>query len=421
MRKIIVLLWVVLLPITSILAQSNEEKQEVYDELKEWAVVKLTIAYMEDLHSWTENSEGIDSKEYETYKTFINNYKNFKVEEKINLEDIGKKLLNGDWKNTKTKVFDNYKLYVLDSITKFNYYQIPPYGYNENISKNSFNKTINVLNEEFIKQTYDNQVVNDNLVNDDLNEDYTEDVKHDLTLNTIPSLETKSSSIFSIVLKIIIGILFLLSLFRNYKIYSKNKDLKISLKRKTKEYDELFMTYSSRDNNHEKISYLNQQLENSNSVIKTLKSINETLQERIIKLEGNSKVSEKPSSILSSEPITTEIDLEVPKQHFNNIIYLTSPFQNSTFANEDASKEKTNDSIYQVEFNKQTLGGSLSIIEDSDLARALNSPDSYLETACIFDNEYFNNARGIKVLEKGEIKLEGEDWKVIKKVRIKFI
>ena len=44
-----------------------------------------------------------------------------------------------------------------------------------------------------------------------------------------------------------------------------------------------------------------------------------------------------------------------------------------------------------------------------------------LETACIFDNEYFNNARGIKVLEKGEIKLEGEDWKVTKKVRIKFI
>ena len=92
-----------------------------------------------------------------------------------------------------------------------------------------------------------------------------------------------------------------------------------------------------------------------------------------------------------------------------------------TFANEDASKEKTLDSLYLVEFDKQMQTGELSVIADADLSRALNSPDSYLETACAYDNEYFNNARTIQVTEKGEIKLDGEDWTVTKKVRIKFI
>ena len=51
----------------------------------------------------------------------------------------------------------------------------------------------------------------------------------------------------------------------------------------------------------------------------------------------------------------------------------------------------------------------------------LNSDYSYLETACMYDNEYNHNARSVKLVEPGEIRLSGEDWIVTKKVRIKFI
>ena len=121
------------------------------------------------------------------------------------------------------------------------------------------------------------------------------------------------------------------------------------------------------------------------------------------------------------EIISEITELEVSKKHSTEIIYLSSPFQNLTFANEDASKEKTLDSLYLVEFDEQMQTGELSVMVDADLSRALNSPDSYLETACTYDNEYFNNARAIQVTEKGEIKLDGDDWNVTKKVKIKFI
>ena len=123
-----------------------------------------------------------------------------------------------------------------------------------------------------------------------------------------------------------------------------------------------------------------------------------------------------PSVVAIPEIISETTELEVSKQHLTEIIYLSSPFQNLTFADEDASKEKTLDSLYLVEFDKQTQIGELSVIMDANFSKALNSPDFYLETACTYDNVYFNNARAVQVTEKGEIKLDGNDWNVTKKV-----
>jgi len=55
------------------------------------------------------------------------------------------------------------------------------------------------------------------------------------------------------------------------------------------------------------------------------------------------------------------------------------------------------------------------------LSRALNSPNLYLETVCDYENQYNTLSKGIKVINKGEVSLEGEDWVVKKKIKIKFI
>ena len=59
--------------------------------------------------------------------------------------------------------------------------------------------------------------------------------------------------------------------------------------------------------------------------------------------------------------------------------------------------------------------------EDADLSRALNSPDHYLEKACVYENAFNINATSIEVIEEGEVKLDNQDWLVISKVKIKFI
>jgi hypothetical protein len=180
---------------------------------------------------------------------------------------------------------------------------------------------------------------------------------------------------------------------------------------------------------HSKTNSLNPDRFNLNSELINLRVENRELKinieyfkKEIEKLKANSiSVIEHPNSDIISDTTSKSIKLNVPEQKTSNLIYLSSPFQNLTFANEDASKDKTLNTLYQVEFNEQMQTGDLSVLVDSDLSKALNSPDSYLETACTYDNEYSNNARAIKVIENGEIKLEGEDWIVTKKVRIKFI
>ena len=64
---------------------------------------------------------------------------------------------------------------------------------------------------------------------------------------------------------------------------------------------------------------------------------------------------------------------------------------------------------------------NITLIETADLSRALNSPNTFLETVCDYENPYNPLAKGIKVMSDGEVCLEGQDWVVKKKIRIKFI
>ena len=190
--------------------------------------------------------------------------------------------------------------------------------------------------------------------------------------------------------------------------------------------DKIRIQNNSKGTSNGEITTLKQQLRRKEQELISKNNEIDNLKGEINQLEKAHSISKNYSSNPSSSEkipkiISETTDLEVSNQHSTEIIYLSLPFQNLTFANEEASKEKNSDSLYLVEFDKQMQTGELSVIMDADFSRALNSPDSYLERACTYDNVYFNDARAVQVTEKGEIKLDGNDWNVTKKVRIKFI
>jgi hypothetical protein len=412
MRKLIVLLWVFLLSITSTIAQSSDENEEVYDQLKEWAVAKLTIAYMEDLYLFTPDEKGDrgSEREYKTYKKLHTDYTIFK--EDINLDSISELLKKGAWSGASKDQFLKYKNELLNSgYNNFRNIIYVPSGTYEGlpIKKSNREKAIDLIIDYFISLSQKNEETTITEVGDNATE---ESKNNETPIQTTPTT-TKNETLFSLVLKIFIGFLLVISFFFNYKLNEK-------IKRIRKERDR---SKSSRKKNLYILTQTQQELFSKNNEIENLKG-------RLVKIEDPDRISDNYSSNSPSneripeilpEIISEIIELEVSKQHLTEIIYLSSPFQNLTFANEDASKEKTLNSLYLVEFDKHMQTGELSVMVDADLSRALNSPDSYLETACTYDNEYFNNARAIQVTEKGEIKLDGDDWNVTKKVKIKFI
>lgn len=403
MKNIFVLLWVVFLSITPLLAQSEADKQEAYDQLNEWVVVKLTLAFMEDLYSFTPEEKGVNgnNKEYSTYKQLYDDYSAFK--EGIDLDEISEVLKNGNWKSANRVEFFNYRNELIRSSTHsdFSFIKYKPINTLGFLNREkALNEIIDKF-EEILKTKKPVEKITK------IKEKETT-VPSDTVQTTQPRNNSANNSsylsfILLGVLLICIGVMFYLF-------------------RKVKNLNETILKFKEITSKQPKRNIFDSEF---NDLILEKKSLITTIQfqkEEIESLRNTNNIFIPSESSTKEDEIITPpntFDLEVPNN--NNLIYLSSPFQNLTFANEDASKDKTLNSLYFVEFNEQNQTGELSILTDSNLSKALNSPDIYLETACIYDNEYSNNAKAIVLVEKGEIKLDCKDWIVTKKVRIKFI
>jgi hypothetical protein len=404
------MLLVALLPVTSSFAQTHQDSIDTYNELNEWAVVKLTIAYIEDLRGFSKTNNP-DSKEYRTYLKLIENYPDNSID--VNLDTVGSILTNGDWSKVKAQVFDKYRKDLVDSIDNYNFDSVDLFykGLKSNIKSQNILKEIQKKYSESLSPHEISEVNNDLKVKTAQKSD---------TISDYRNKQKNSRGTGNNTFIYIIGGVLLLSIVINLILILKNKDLgknkkrlENKLKTKREENDKLKFELQKCFGGNRRSP------EGSSSELQKLKIENNKLKGELSELK---KVDYKKTPKKSDESISTTVEFDTPSQdHVNKIIYLTSPFQDSTFADEDSSDVKTQNTIYQVDFDAQTNLGILSLIQDADYSKALNSPDSYLETACIYDNEYTHNATSVKVTEKGKIRLEGEDWKVIKKVRIKFI
>ena len=396
MNKIILLLCVVLLSMTSVRAQTSPEKKEVYEQLSDWAVVKLTIAYMEDLYLFKSEEKGEtgSNKEYLTYKILYDKYSSF-IED-INLDTISEILINGDWIGTEGKQFSNYKKQ-LDNSNDYTNFEKEKFSFP--FSENSA-PTTNISRLKAWKDIVEksNELINKNSPEDD-SEIVSPLSPANKKINKDERIKISWLAFLSYGLLIITLIIIIILLFL------KKEKLNKELKKSKDNYDYSLKEWQIKIKELERKEI---ELKKDND------DLNNELKEKAINQDENlpKPIHDEPSKI---------IELDVREHKKTSLIYLSSPFEDLKFAKEVSSEDKKSNSLYIAELNGQTQTGELSVIVDADLSRALNSQDSYLKTACSYDNEYFNNAKGIQVTGKGEIKLDGQDWIVTKKVSIKFI
>ncbi|EMQ95351.1 hypothetical protein D778_02653 [Xanthomarina gelatinilytica] len=218
----------------------------------------------------------------------------------------------------------------------------------------------------------------------------------------------------NLIIYIIVG----LSLLFNIVVLLSKKN-----RRKGNKYDKPEVNYEDWYNKEKnKNSQLNNEIRNLKNKIFSLEN------KRVSNYEEkkDSQVEGKMQSSLSSPTIEQQYEDEKPKTFDLEItkpqtIYLPSPFENNRFSIEDVSNEQMPTSLYQIILDASNTTGKLLIIENADFTRALNSPDHYLEKACIYENAFSPNANGINIVEPGRVKLENQDWLIIQKIKIKFI
>lgn len=222
-------------------------------------------------------------------------------------------------------------------------------------------------------------------------------------------------------IKALLVLSFILNVFLAIKILRNKNYYKSVIRRKDNSNERKLKDLSDRYDNleitHKKCVEERDYLRNYNYNSQKFKIDNEEIVEIPMITQ---KVLEKVENSFVEDEKSKTINLEISKKS-NVILYLPVPFKERRFAKEDASESKKSTSLYIVEVSEEKNEGIISLVESADLSRALNSPNIYLETVCDYENVYSPEAKGIKVVEKGKVVLEGQDWVVKKKIKIKFI
>jgi seryl-tRNA synthetase len=386
--------------------QSKQDSIDSYEKVNKWAVVKLTIAYMEDLKGWPKKNNGSNkNQEEDTYDKLKTRYDLYS--EDVNLKEINNLLLKG-WSKTRDRVFKKYRKELADSMNANNFKNIRFVP--EKVAKNKRSEAIATINEKYIsllpKQENKNTVVKQ------------ENISPNTVSNTGAIRNSNKSNLVNITIYLLLALAVLLILYLAYELTkAKNKINGIKKNRRNQ-------TSESIDNNkafNNKINSLHKEIDSLKSKIKLLEETNSDLMNQLNSNKNNLEIQETKKSMEDIKSIS--IDLTTPKvqQTITKRIYFPSPFENDRFANEEASETEKPISLYVAEIDKNTHRGRISLIETADLSRALNSPNTFLEMVCNYENAYSSSAKEIKVIEEGKVALVGEDWIVNPKIRIKFI
>lgn len=401
MRKILILIVLGCFSCHNIHSQTtHQDSVETYNKINKWAVVKLTTAYMEDLKGWSPHSDDNEyskssQSEVKTYKKLVSDFENYTTE--IDFEKVAKMLTEG-WGKTRDSVFKKYKKELVDSINPNSYHfqsiQFVPEKTSTTINRkkviSEINKKYNSLLPKLEKKS---EIVTEKAISTQSE------------LNTTTTADNNKLSFLNIMVYLVLVISVLLNIFFIYKNKLKNK----KIEPKKGDFQDFY------ESENKGLKNKNKRLENEVSELKNKLS---NYKECTIKNTEEKLISNVIEDI-KSQPI----EMNIPKvvQTSTKLIYFPSPFENNRFANEDVSETEKTSSLYVAEIDKKTNQGDISLIETADFSRALNSPNIYLEKACNYENAYYSSAKGIKVIEDGKLVLEGEDWIVTTKIRIKFI
>jgi hypothetical protein len=425
MKRKITLVILVFLCINDNYSQNKKESQDslAYNKIKNWAVAKLTIAYIEDYKGWGDNTPNLKTKneldEWDSYKKIKNKYS--KYSNNVNLDTLNNEL-SIVWSKTRDNVFNKYKLELIDSKVRFHFNNIvfvPKMSKMDEIPKRPKKRkeAIQLINEE-----YEKFIITYNTTTKNVNENSSNNIQGRNPRGL--SKPQEFSTLFIVLLSFSFFIIIIIIL--KYKLKSSKKTLL-----KTKNGKKYWKDQNEVLKNE--IASLNRKIETiTNKDLRVIKSFQTTkvvdqlrnvnisrpiVQSRKYEIQNDIK-NKDTEPIEEEKAITFNLDIQKPK---STLMYLPAPFQDNRFASEDASEVKKPTSLYQAEVVEDSNEVFFTLLQTIDLSRALNSPNIYLETACEYENTYTTNAKFIEVIEKGIMRLEGEDWVVKSKIKIKFI
>lgn len=407
MKKFLLVFYIGFILTSNINGQTKQDSINAYDKVKEWAVVKLTIAYMEDFKGWPLNDINFnesDKLEFGSYNDLKRKFDSY--DENVDLDGFRVGLSNG-WSKTRDAVYEKYRTELIDNndINNFENIEFIPEKTKgtENRSKaieiivEKYNSFLPKIAMEDSDSELKQKDAGDQIAQSDLS----------LTTNDIDGRESKKGDFILyllLVLSVLTNIFLIMKSRKNIRKKGKgnfknvNNDglekLNISLQAKIKSLND-------------KIEII----ENENSKLKN--ELN--LRDKSNIQTQTEKISEDPKAVI------VEFDLRKAQASTKKTYYFPLPFETKRFAKEEVSEEKKQTSLYVAEIDKNLNRGFIRLIETADLSRALNSPNTFLERVCDYENGYNPLARGIKVVEEGEVVLEREDWVVVRKIRIKFI
>lgn len=407
MKKYLYLLVIVFLFTNYNYGQSKQDSIESYNKVKKWAVVKLTIAYMEDFKIWPDNKNNDKNEEEKTYDALKTKYNLYS--EDVNLDEVEKLLLKG-WGKTRDGVFLEYKKELVDDVLVYNFDDIRfvPVKVKNNKRSETITTLIKKYNSLLPKPENQHEIV---IAKNDQPKTF---------LKPKETIKADNSFFNNIIQYLPLAIAILIILFLSYKLKKANKKIE-NLEKMCKTWQSKGIEVSSKKASQNEIKLSEKAINSLKSQLELLQIENSNLKLQLnsTKNDVDSGDIQKPKEDIKSTPI----DLTIPKEKQTSIklIYFPSPFEENRFANEDVSEIEKPFSLYVAEIDKNTNRGRISLLETADLSRALNSPNTYLETVCNYENAYYSAAKAIKVIEDGHVALIGDDWVVSSKIKIKFI
>jgi hypothetical protein len=155
---------------------------------------------------------------------------------------------------------------------------------------------------------------------------------------------------------------------------------------------------------------------------KTLNKVDQKIKEFIKKNETTNPPKNTSQLTVQEEPtqpITFEIEKEASSEESEQVSksFFKTPYEDNVFLIADGKTAPNEKTIYCI--SKDTLMIHDNINTEA-MNSAINSMDLVIKTACLVLNSKEPNHTKIIMVEPGKVIKEGEDYRILEKVKVKF-
>lgn len=174
------------------------------------------------------------------------------------------------------------------------------------------------------------------------------------------------------------------------------------------------------ENHNNQLKFTNNNRQDSEIIIRDLKSCIVEKDKEIIELKRKlDQIENKQSIMLDSNNISED---NISEQKGKKIKYFKSPISDGTFRNEHQSDEiEFANTMFKFEFQKDEKTAKFEFCGDEKVIRhAINFSELNIEKVCVYTNTKNNFNTQIITIEPGVAELQGDKWIVTQKAKIKF-